>query len=193
MKYCSHCGNPVELRIPPGDHRPRFVCAHCDTIHYQNPRLVVGTLAVHGDRILLCRRAIQPRRNYWTLPAGFMENGETTLQGAQRETWEEALAKVADATLYRVFDLPHISQIYMFYRGELVDGAFGVGPESLESALFTEAEIPWDELSFPVVKETLHEFFDDRRRGDFPVRASGLDPRWHDWWRGQFQHSGDAH
>jgi ADP-ribose pyrophosphatase YjhB (NUDIX family) len=185
MKYCSNCGNPVELRIPAGDDRNRFVCARCETIHYQNPRLIVGCLVTHGERVLLCRRAIEPRKNFWTLPAGFMENGETTLAGAQRETWEEARARVVNATLYRVFDLPHISQVYMFYRGELADGVYGVGPESLASDLFEERDIPWDQLAFPVVMETLREYLADRRSGQFPVRASGLDPRWHEWWRGQ--------
>lgn len=185
MKYCSNCGNPVELRVPAGDDRDRFVCPQCDTIHYQNPRLVVGSLPVSGDRILLCRRAIDPRRNFWTLPAGFMENGETTLQGALRETWEEACARLSGETLYRVFDLPHINQVYMFYRGELVEGAYGPGAESLEVELFREEDIPWQDIAFPVVMETLREFFDDRRRGQYPVRASGLDPHWHEWWKRQ--------
>lgn len=187
MKYCSNCGNPVELRIPEGDDRNRFVCAGCATIHYQNPRIIVGSLPVHGEQVLLCRRAIEPRKHFWTLPAGFMENGETTLAGAQRETWEEAHARLVDgsASLYRVFDLPHISQVYLFYRGQLADGAYGVGPESLEVALFDERDIPWGELAFPVIVETLQEFFEDRRRGAYPVRASGLDPERMAWWRKQ--------
>jgi ADP-ribose pyrophosphatase YjhB (NUDIX family) len=186
MKYCSNCGNAVELRIPTGDDRNRFVCARCETIHYQNPRLVVGCLPVHGERILLCRRAIEPRKHFWTLPAGFMENGETTQDGAQRETWEEARARLANVNLYRIFDLPHINQVYMFYRGELIDGAHGVGPESLETGLFEERDIPWDQLAFPVVMETLREFFADRSGGGvYPVRASGLDPHWHEWWKRQ--------
>jgi ADP-ribose pyrophosphatase YjhB (NUDIX family) len=189
MKYCSNCGDPVELRIPEGDDRQRFVCAGCATIHYQNPRLIVGSLPVCGERVLLCRRAIEPRKHFWTLPAGFMENGETTLAGAQRETWEEAQARLVEgsASLYRVFDLPHINQVYLFYRGELADGAYGVGPESLEVALFEERDIPWGELAFPVVMETLHEFFEDRRRGEFPVRASGLDPERLERWRRQLR------
>lgn len=189
MKFCSHCGYPVELRIPVGDDRQRHVCGQCNAIHYQNPRLIVGSLPVHGERVLLCRRAIEPRRDYWTLPAGFMENGESTLQGAQRETWEEARAKISDATLYRVFDLPHINQVYMFYRGELIDGAYGIGPESLEVELFHEHEIPWQQLAFPVVVETLREFFADRGRGDgYPVRASGIDPSWRGWFQRSDQH-----
>ncbi len=185
MKFCSNCGIGVELRIPIGDDRSRFVCPSCHTIHYQNPRVVVGCLPVYGDRVLLCRRAIEPRREFWTLPAGFMENGESTLQGALRETWEEARARVDAPSLYRIFDLPHINQIYMFYRGELVDGAHASGPESLETALFEEADIPWQELAFPVVMEALREFFADRQSGQFPVRASELDPSWQHWWRRQ--------
>lgn len=187
MKYCSHCGEPVELRIPEGDDRSRFICVNCSFIHYENPRLIVGSVPLHGDRVLLCRRAIEPRRGFWTLPAGFMENGESSLAGAQRETWEEARARLVDssATLYRVFDLPYINQVYMFYRGELMDGAYGVGPESLEVALFDERDIPWEELAFPVVVETLQEFFADRRSGHFPVRASGINPRWFEWWARQ--------
>jgi ADP-ribose pyrophosphatase YjhB (NUDIX family) len=183
MRFCSHCGQPVELRIPDGDDRQRHVCTQCSTIHYLNPRVIVGCLPVSGDRVLLCRRAISPRHGFWTLPAGFLENGETTLQGAERETWEEAHAKVEKAVLYRIFDLPHIDQIYMFYRADLLDDSFGPGLESLEVKLFLEAEIPWHELAFPVVHEALLEFFEDRRTGNFPVRASGLAANWQHWLR----------
>lgn len=186
MRFCSQCGHTVELRIPAGDDRERHICIHCETIHYQNPRVIVGCLPVAGERILLCKRAIEPRRGFWTLPAGFLENGETTLGGAQRETWEEAQAKVANPALYRIFDLPGISQIYMFYRGDLIDNQFGAGTESLDVALFAADEIPWDQLAFPVVVETLREYLADRERGEFPVRASGLDPNWRDWYREQF-------
>jgi ADP-ribose pyrophosphatase YjhB (NUDIX family) len=189
MKFCSHCGHPVELRIPAGDDRQRYVCGHCHTIHYQNPRLIVGSLPVYGERVLLCRRAIEPRKDFWTLPAGFMENGETTLQGALRETWEEARARIDHEALYRVFDLPHINQVYMFYRGELVAGEFGIGPESSAVALFHEHEIPWQELAFPVVVETLREFFADRQNGSYPVRASGIDPSWRGWLQRAAGHS----
>jgi ADP-ribose pyrophosphatase YjhB (NUDIX family) len=181
MKFCSNCGNRVEQRIPDGDDRPRYVCSHCSTIHYQNPRVIVGCLATHGERVLMCRRAIEPRHGFWTLPAGFMENGESAQQGALRETWEEARAKVGNEIFYRMFDLPHINQIYLFYRGELINGEHGVGPESLESALFAEHEIPWNDVAFPVMVETLREFFGDCRAGTFPVRATGLPSHWHDW------------
>lgn len=183
MHFCSQCGDTVELRIPLGDDRERHVCIRCETIHYQNPRVIVGCLPVAGDRILLCKRAIEPRLGYWTLPAGFLENGETTLAGAQRETWEEAHARVENPALYRIFDLPHINQIYMFYRGALIDNQFGAGTESLEVELFEPAEIPWSQLAFPVVVETLREYIADCERGEFPVRASGLDPNWRDWFR----------
>ena len=172
MKFCNSCGNTVTLRIPAGDDRERYVCISCEEIHYSNPRIIVGCLPVHEGRVLLCKRAIEPRKNYWTLPAGFMENGETTLEGASRETWEEARARVSNLELYRVFDVPYISQVYMFYRCDLDDGEFGVGPESLETALFSEQNIPWDQIAFPVVHETLKAFFVDTVEGHYPVRVS---------------------
>jgi ADP-ribose pyrophosphatase YjhB (NUDIX family) len=172
MKFCSACGSTIVLQIPEGDDRQRFVCSSCEEIHYVNPRIIVGTLPVYEGKVLLCRRAIQPRKNYWTLPAGFMENGEGTAQGAARETWEEAMAKVSDLSLYRVFDVPLISQVYMFYRCTVDKGEFGVGPESLETRLVSEQDIPWDEIAFPVVREALKEFFEDRKAGIYPVRAS---------------------
>jgi ADP-ribose pyrophosphatase YjhB (NUDIX family) len=175
MKFCTSCGHSVTLKVPEGDDRERFVCTKCELIHYSNPRVIVGCVPVHEDRVLLCRRAIEPRRNYWTLPAGFMENGETTPQGAARETWEEARARVSGLELYRVFDVPYISQIYMFYRCEVDDGVYGVGPESLETALCTRDEIPWDEIAFPVVYETLKEYFADVDAGHFPVRVSAIE------------------
>lgn len=172
MKYCSDCGERVSKRIPEGDDRPRYVCDGCEAIHYQNPRTIVGTLPVLGDQVLLCRRAIEPRKGFWTLPAGFMENGETTLEGAVRETWEEARASIVNESLYRLYDLPHINQVYIFYRGDLASEEFGPGPESTEVRLFTELEIPWDELAFPVVTVTLREWYSDRQQGVYPVRAS---------------------
>ncbi len=177
MKYCSDCGNTVISTVPEGDDRLRFVCSACDTIHYQNPRVVVGCLPVAGDQVLLCRRAIEPRYGYWTIPAGFMENGESMMEGALRETREEAAAKVRNVELYRLFDIPHINQVYVFYRGDL-DGEFGIGPESLESRLFREDEIPWSELSFPVVTDVLTDYFSDRREDHYPVRCSQPSPLW---------------
>lgn len=177
MNFCSSCGSSVALKIPEGDDRERFVCTSCELIHYINPRVIVGCVAVHDGKVLLCKRAIEPRKNYWTLPAGFMENGETTPEGAARETWEEAKGRVSKLELYRVFDVPSISQVYMFYRCDLDRGEFGVGPESLESALYTEREIPWDEIAFPVVRETLKEYFADARHGRFSVRVSAVERR----------------
>ncbi len=175
MKFCSNCGSDqLRQRIPEGDDRPRYVCDNCGMIHYSNPRVIVGCVPEHEGKILLCRRAIEPRSGLWTLPAGFMENGETTLQGASRETWEEARAEVYEQQLYRIFDVPNINQVYMFYRARIVDGAFGVGPESLEVDLFTEDSIPWDEIAFPVVFHTLKEFFHDRDNSTWPVRVSAI-------------------
>ncbi|ARN76105.1 NUDIX hydrolase [Oceanicoccus sagamiensis] len=179
MKYCSECGQTVSKKIPEGEDRLRYVCTSCDTIHYQNPRIIVGTLPVYGEQVLLCRRAIEPRKGFWTLPAGFMENGETTLEGAVRESWEEARANLGNENLYRLFDLPYINQVYMFYRADLADLNFSAGPESLDVALFDEADIPWDEIAFPVVADTLREFFEDRKQGVYPVRVSNTEPVWH--------------
>lgn len=176
MNYCNHCGGPVTERIPEGDNRLRFICTNCHAIHYQNPRIVAGSLPVWKDRVLLCRRAIEPRRGYWTLPAGFMENGETMAQAAERETLEEANARVHGLTLYTLFDLPHINQVYMFFRAELVDTDYSPGIESLDVRLFDEADIPWSELAFPTVGRTLEYFFADRARCEFPVRNEPVAP-----------------
>ncbi|WP_213877255.1 NUDIX hydrolase [Pseudomonas sp. dw_358] len=176
MKFCSQCGHPVTQRIPEGDNRLRFVCTQCDVIHYQNPNIVAGCVPVWGDQVLLCRRAIEPRLGYWTLPAGFMENGETLAQAAARETDEEACARVSGLELYTLFDLPHISQVHVFFRAQLVDLDFAVGPESLEVQLFDERSIPWAELAFPTVGRTLECFFADRAHQHYPVRNEYLPP-----------------
>ncbi len=178
MKYCSSCGEDVAKRIPDGDDRPRYVCNGCDVVHYQNPKMVVGIVASQEHKVLMCRRAIEPRKGFWTLPAGFMENGETTMAGAIRETWEEAYAKVDSPTLYRMFELPYINQVYIFYRAKLLDGKYSAGPESLDVQLFSEDQIPWSEIAFPIVTEILHEHFDDTRKNEFPVRISEVDPVW---------------
>src|SRR5690606_4981438 len=140
-------------------------------VHYQNPCIITGCLPVYGDRILLCKRAIAPRRGYWTLPAGFMENGETTAEGAVRECLEEANARVINTELYAMIDIPHINQVYMFFRGELAEPEFSPGTESLEVQLFLEADIPWDQIAFPSVHKTLKYFFEDRMVGRFPMRT----------------------
>lgn len=183
MKFCSHCGNSVVLRIPSGDDRERHVCDHCDTIHYQNPRIITGCLPIHEDKVLLCKRAIEPRHGFWTLPAGFMENGETTEQGALRESWEEAHARIAIEGLYTLFNLPQINQVYFFYRGQLTDTNFGPGTESLEVELFSEENIPWGELAFPVVKKTLEHYFVDRIHGEFPLRSEDIIKANHKVWK----------
>ena len=170
MKFCSECAGQITLAVPADDTLERFVCSQCAIIHYVNPKVVAGCLPIWQDRVLLCKRAIEPRKGYWTLPAGYLENGETMEAGAHRETWEEAAARVENSTLYTVFSLPHISQIYMFYKADVIDGAFGVGTESLDSGLFLEHEIPWDELAFPVVTDTLKHYFQDRKTDSYPVR-----------------------
>ena len=174
MNFCSECGGRVSKKIPDGDDRPRYVCDDCGAIHYSNPRVIVGCVPEHDGRVLLCRRAIEPRLGLWTLPAGFMENGETTVQGAARETWEEARAEVYEQQLYRLYDVPGINQVYMFYRAFIVDGAYGVGPESSEVGLFAEDEIPWDKIAFPAVYHTLKEYFYDRSRDHWPIRVSAI-------------------
>lgn len=185
MKYCSACGEPVVYRVPPGDSRERYMCEHCTTVHYQNPRVVTGCLVTWDDQVLLCKRAIAPRRGFWTLPAGFLENGETAEDGALRETWEEARAKVELDDLYTLFSLPHISQIYMFYRARLTTPEFAAGEETTDIGLYREDDIPWDELAFPVVRETLQHYFHDRGHGRFPVRTRSLvvDPAHRRGWR----------
>lgn len=172
MKFCQLCAGPITHDIPPGDDKLRYRCLSCDTTFYQNPNNIVGTLPFHGDQVLLCRRAIEPRKGLWTLPAGFMENGETTWQGALRETDEEAGAQVnlLPDSLYTVFNLPNINQVYLFFRAELSSLVFAPGIESLEVQLFREQEIPWDEIAFAVVKRTLEQYFEDRPRQHFPVR-----------------------
>jgi ADP-ribose pyrophosphatase YjhB (NUDIX family) len=175
MKYCSQCGSQVEITIPTGDNRPRHVCQACGTIHYQNPKVVVGCIPVWEESVLLCRRAIEPRYGFWTLPAGFMENGETSQQGAARETLEEACARVDVEGLYTLFNLPHISQVYLLFRSRLLDLDFAAGEESLEVGLFEEAAIPWDEIAFPVIRESLRLYFGDREQGIFPLRGGTIE------------------
>jgi ADP-ribose pyrophosphatase YjhB (NUDIX family) len=174
MKYCSTCGHLVEQRIPEGDNRYRYVCPACQTIHYQNPHIIAGTVPVWNDKILLCRRAIEPRYGYWTLPAGFMENSETTVEAAARETLEEALAEVTIDGLYSIIDVPHINQVHMFYRATLKDGNFGAGDESLEVQLFEPEQIPWDDLSFPTVRKTLELFLKDLSGNTFNVHVESI-------------------
>lgn len=174
MKFCGQCGSRGSMKVPPDDNRERFVCDNCWHIHYDNPRVIVGVLPTLGDQVLLCKRAIEPRKGYWTLPAGFLENGESCADGAARETWEESQATVENLDLYCMFDLPYINQIYMFFKSEMSNGHYDSGPESLEVELFDEQDVPWQELAFPVIASTLKYFFEDRKQGLFPVRNETL-------------------
>ena len=175
MNYCSQCGASVSLRTPPGDSLPRHMCDQCGTIHYQNPRMVVGCIPEWEDKILLCRRAIEPRHGLWTLPAGFMENGETTAEAAARETLEEANARIAVQDLYAMYNLPYIDQVQLLYRAKLLDLDFSPGVESLEVQLFNENEIPWDTLAFRPIRYTLEHYFSDRKLGEFTFRSADLE------------------
>mgnify|MGYP000903362153 CR=1 FL=1 len=171
MKFCSECGAGLSKKIPPGDNLPRFVCETCQVVHYINPKIVAGCIPEWEDKILLCRRAIEPRIGHWTFPAGFMEIGESTEQAAVRETFEEAHAEVEITSLYAVLSLPRISQVHMIFRGTMRTPEFKPGTESLDVQLFTLDAIPWDDLAFRTVKETLALYFDDRRKGHFGIHV----------------------
>ncbi len=176
MNFCSHCGSRrIEFRIPDGDNLCRHVCADCGTVHYLNPKIVVGCLPEWEDQVLLCRRAIEPRHGLWTLPAGFLENGESVTAGAIRETIEEAGARVAIGELYSLITLASIGQVYMMFRARLADLDFAPGPESLDVRLFREDEIPWEEIAFRTITRTLRTYFLDRKTGGFPLRLSVLE------------------
>ncbi|MBL8482073.1 MAG: NUDIX hydrolase [Rhodocyclaceae bacterium] len=177
MNFCSNCGHPVSLQVPPGDTLPRHVCPECGSIHYQNPKIIVGALAEWERRVLMCRRAIEPRYGLWTLPAGFMECGEDSLQGALRETLEEAGARIEILGLYSVINITYVDQIYLIYRARLLDLDFAAGEESLEVALVDEADIPWTALAFRTVDLTLRAYFRDRRAGRFELFEATLDTR----------------
>ncbi|MCX7945855.1 MAG: NUDIX hydrolase [Hydrogenophilus sp.] len=171
MRFCSSCGHPVERRIPPGDHLPRFVCPRCRTVHYQNPRIIVGTLPLWEGQVLLCRRAIPPRIGFWTLPAGFLECDESTSTAAQRETVEEAGARVTIVRLYALIDAPHIQQVHLFYHAILRDRAWAPGGETLELRLFTPRQIPWDELAFATVRSVLRYWAEKGAHAPTPLVA----------------------
>lgn len=176
INYCSHCGARVSQRVPPGDALTRAVCDSCGTIHYQNPKLVVGSLPTWEDKVLLCRRAIDPRCGFWTLPAGFMENHETLPEAAMRETIEEARAQVEIGDMYTLISVPHISQVHAIFRARLLSLDFSPGIETLEVALLTEAEIPWGEIAFRTIAMTLRHYFQDRRAGSFGFHTADLHP-----------------
>jgi ADP-ribose pyrophosphatase YjhB (NUDIX family) len=166
MNFCSYCGGHVSLKIPQGDNLQRFVCDDCESVHYQNPKIVAGCIVQWEEKILLCRRAIEPRMGLWTIPAGFMELGETINDAATRETLEEAQAVAQIDELFAIYNIPHVSQVYVIFRAHLETPDFSPGEESLEARLFAEDEIPWDELAFQVVRESLLQYFECRRVND---------------------------
>jgi len=176
MSFCIRCGNIAALIIPAGDNMARQVCTHCGHIHYENPRMIVGCIAEWQGRILLCRRAIEPRLGFWTLPAGFMENGETTVEAARRETLEEAGSLVDIDAAFALISIAHINQVHLFYRGRMSSPSFGAGEESLEVALFLPKDIPWDELSFQSVRLCLERYLGDCQVGSFGFHEHAIQP-----------------
>ena len=174
IKHCRLCGGAAQYRVPPDDNRERAVCTLCGEIHYENPINVVGTVPVWGDQVLLCRRNIEPRLGLWTLPAGFMEQGESSAEGALRETVEEAGAHVEMQDLFTVLNVVRVGQLHLFYRARMLDTHLDPGPETIEARLFREHEVPWDEIAFRTVRETLLHFFEDRRQGHFGVHAGDI-------------------
>lgn len=176
-RFCCYCGESTTLAIPPGDTRERRVCPACGAVHYENPRVVVGCVPEHQGRILLCRRAIEPRRGYWTVPAGFLENGESMEDGAARESWEEALTKVRIGSLLAVVNIPEACQVHVFFRAELADGAYGVGEESLETVLVEPAAIPWADIAFPSTTYALQQYLADRESGASGTHVTTLPRR----------------
>ena len=177
MKYCAECGSATENKIPEGDNRPRDCCTVCNLIHYTNPKIICGTIPVRGESVLLCKRAIEPRYGKWTLPGGFMENGETVSQGAFRETLEETNTEVEMEELYAIFNVPQINQVYMLYLAKVVADDYSSTSESLDVKFFTENEIPWDDLAFPFVPKVLKSFFSDLKQGDFPLSTHTIERR----------------
>lgn len=172
MKFCSECAQPVTLSIPEGDNRNRHVCESCGTIHYVNPRIIAGTLPVYENKILLCKRAIEPRLGKWTLPAGFMEQGETLTQGAARETMEEAGIDVTVGQMLTSISVPHISQVHIFFLAQMHSAEHAVSTsESTDVGLFSAEEIPWDEIAFPTVSKTLKHYLEDTKQGEPQTRV----------------------
>ena len=175
MNFCSNCGsNQLVFEIPKGDNRARFVCHNCQTIHYTNPKIVAGCLPIWEDKVLLAKRAIEPRLGFWNVPSGYMENGETVEEGAKREVWEETEAQVVDLQLHAIFSIPHINQVYIHFLGNLKSLDYGIGEESLEVQLFTEAEIPWEEIAFASSIFTLKRYFKDRQAGTRKVHVGDM-------------------
>ena len=179
MNYCSHCGEPLAFYTPPEDDRPRHCCRVCGLIHYRNPKMVVGCIPQWKNQILLCLRAIEPRAGLWTLPAGFLENNETVAEGARREVLEETRASVHDLKPYGLYNIPYISQVYLFFRAELDNNRFEPTHESRDVRLFGEDDIPWGQLAFPVVEKTLTRFMQDRRTASFHFHIDTITRRIH--------------
>ena len=173
-KHCKTCGSEVRYGIPADDNRERATCTVCHAVFYENPLNVVGTVPVWGDRVLLCRRNIEPRLGFWTLPAGFMELGETAAQGAARETDEEAGAQFELEGLFSVLSVVRVGQVHLYFRARLLSDTFAPGPETIEARLFSEDQIPWDELAFRTVRETLKYYFADRHSGQFGVHCADI-------------------
>jgi len=176
MNFCSHCGARIVVRVPEGDTLPRHMCDACGSIHYRNPLLVVGSIPEWNGQLLLCKRAIEPRLGMWTLPAGFMELGESVAQGAIRETLEEANARVELGEAFTLLSVPHVNQVHIFYRARLLDLDFAPGTESLEVALFREDAIPWKDLAFRTISTTLRLFYADRKNGAYRLHADEIPP-----------------
>ena len=176
INYCSNCGKEVSYGIPPGDDHERYYCKSCGHVHYQNPRMVVGTLPEYDGRILMCRRAIDPCYGLWTLPAGYLENGETVTDGAIRETREEACADITNLSAYALYSIPHINQVYMVFRARLLNENFRAGEESMEVRLYEEKDIDWKEIAFPSIRESMRLYFEDRRAGDFSLHMGTIPP-----------------
>lgn len=175
IKHCRSCGGAVRYRTPADDNRDRAVCDRCGFVHYENPLNVVGTLPVWQDRVLLCRRNIEPRRGLWTLPAGFMELGESTADGAIRETVEEAGARIELEGLFSLFNVVRVGQVHLFYKARLLSPELAPGPETIEAAFVSEGEVPWSEIAFRTTRRTLELFFADRRAGTFGFHAEDID------------------
>ncbi|WP_022665450.1 NUDIX hydrolase [Desulfospira joergensenii] len=176
IKFCNICGAEVEKAIPRDDDHVRAVCTRCGNIQYENPKMVVGCLPVLEDRILMCRRNIEPRKGMWTLPAGYLENGESVQDGAVRESFEETGSRVRLIAPYRMFNIVFVRQIYLIFRADLLDENFGPTTESLEVKLFDPDRIPWDEMAFEVIRQTLKDYLSDRKNQAFDFRIKDLAP-----------------
>ncbi len=174
IKHCRACGSAAAYRVPVDDNRERAVCAACGEIHYENPLNVVGTVPAWESSVLLCRRNIEPRYGMWTLPAGFMELGESSAEGALRETAEEAGARVELLGLYTLLNVVRVGQLHIYYRARMLDTTLAPGPETIEARLFTEAEVPWDAIAFRTVRVTLEHYFADFKRGRFEVHTGDV-------------------